>query len=381
MIWQSIWLMSAVDLSIMAIGIYVGLKIYKNNKFNPQLKGKPHRLLIGAGLFVIAAFFAADLFTMWILPRYTGMESAMASMEYLHLNISWFVNPLAICLIAAGFLASESELTRHQGNLEQLIQDRTEELRHAVEDANKANRVKTEFLASVSHELRTPLHGVMSFAELGRNRYERLSSEKILQYFENIYASGSRLLHLVENLLDISKLSVGKMSLEYSAVDINEIWQQATLELKSLIDEKNIRLEHHVHTDMTICECDRHRILQVLSNILSNAIKFSPYDSVIECEVNSHQLEYEDVEPIDGISVAVSDQGEGISANDLESIFEKFTQAGNSSNSTKGTGLGLAICREIVNLHGGRVQAENRSDTGARIAFSIPRARILPELA
>lgn len=139
MIWQSNILMTLIDLFIMSTGIYVGYRMHRNHKLNPMLKGSYHRLLIGAGLFLITIFFVADLITMWILPQFIGMESALTSMEYLHLNISWFINPLALFLIAAGFLSSETELTQYQSNLEKLVQERTEELSNAMQEAKNAN--------------------------------------------------------------------------------------------------------------------------------------------------------------------------------------------------------------------------------------------------
>lgn len=262
----------------------------------------------------------------------------------------------------------EAELRKVQESLEEQVLERTSALLEAKENAEQANRTKSEFLANMSHELRTPLHGLLSFSELGKLRVNDLDSSTIERYFENIYVSGKRLLVLINDLLDISKLDAGKFRLEFNHCKIDVLWRQATHELESLADKRGINFELQILAGDTSCICDHQRIQQVVSNILSNAIKFSPDNSTVRCRIDSVRLEQNQ----DALQVTISDEGEGVSEEELEFIFEKFTQVAAPGNAVQGTGLGLAICREILELHGGKIWAENNPGTGMRFIFVIP---------
>ena len=248
---------------------------------------------------------------------------------------------------------------------------RNEELKLALESAEAANQAKSVFLANMSHELRTPLHGILSFSELGMERLERVPREKLYVYFETISVSGKRLLNLLNDLLDLSKLEAGKYDLACDKKSLRDIIDDCVVEQSPLIDRASLNIVQTAsETDDTLA-CDGERIHQVIRNLLSNAIKNSPWQGRIEFELDDCKICLDD-HAVDAVELRVTDDGEGIDEADLETIFDKFHQS--SKPNQGGTGLGLSICREIVNLHRGQIWAENRPDRGASFIVRLPRS-------
>jgi PAS domain S-box-containing protein len=266
---------------------------------------------------------------------------------------------------------AQVELRRHRDNLQQLVEERTQELRQAVLEAQAANRAKSEFLANMSHELRTPMHAILSFARLGMQRSQAagVPGARMTHYFLRIDQSGERLLALVNDLLDLSKTQAGKMQYEFAEHDLARLVAGVVQETASLAGTAAVSVRVHEEAGNRLVQCDALRIGQVVRNLLSNAIKFTPRGGEVAVRVEPA------AQPAGGVCVCVSDTGVGIPREELESIFEKFMQSSRTRSNAGGTGLGLAICREIIVAHGGRIWAENRQEGGSRFVFVLPRRR------
>lgn len=261
----------------------------------------------------------------------------------------------------------DKELQSYTANLEQLVAERTVSLEKALDQATQANASKTEFLSNMSHELRTPLHAILSFARFGLKNHETATTEKLFKYFDRINTSGERLLALLNDLLDLSKLEAGKMQLNKQKKSLLFIAKNCVAEQSAALKEKQQILLWDKAVCNTEADFDPVRIAQVITNLLSNAIKFTPERKIITIcfsEVDYHNQA--------AIQLSVEDQGIGIPKEELEYVFDKFIQSSKTKTNAGGTGLGLAICQNIIDLHKGKIWAESIEAGGACMSFVLP---------
>ncbi len=266
---------------------------------------------------------------------------------------------------------AEAELELHREHLQEMVAQQTSEAVKARIEAERANQAKSIFLANMSHELRTPMHAILSFASLGSERSKDVDDaqvQKLHQFFDRITQSGNRLMTFLNDLLDLAKLEAGKMVLGVGSCDMQKVIGDVCDELKLVAEVRGVELDHSsVKSGLNVI-CDRIRIGQVLGNLVSNAVKFSPAMSTVH--IRSEETTLPGGHP--AIAIRVEDEGLGIPADELEIIFDKFVQSTKTSTGAGGTGLGLSICREIVALHGGTIRAENNAERGASFIFTLP---------
>ena len=268
--------------------------------------------------------------------------------------------------MASRLAESRSRLEAHSQNLEGEVRARTEELRRAYEELKRVDGLKDSFVSSVSHELRTPLTSIRSFAELllthppeGRAEHD--------EFVTIIKHETERLSRLIEDVLDLSKIESGSVNWRREPLDLAEVVRHVAAALRPLFEEGGMRIEVRSAGDLPSVVGDRDRLVQVVTNLLSNARKFSPAGASVEVLLGGDARE---------ARCAVRDRGPGIPREFHETIFEKFKQLNEEADpltsKPRGTGLGLTISREIVHAHGGRTWVESEPGKGSAFVFALP---------
>ncbi len=246
-----------------------------------------------------------------------------------------------------------------------------ENLRIAKKGAESANQAKTEFLANISHELRNPMHQILSYSKFGDEKYVKITDEKRRHYFRQIRKSSDRLMVLLNNLLDLSKLESGKVDYQIKENDLVDVIDEAVKEFRQSLEEKQLTIELENRKASVFVCCDSYKIGQVVRNLLSNAIKFSSENHTIKINLANSRLEKDD-NIVQTVKTSVIDQGIGIPGDELDRVFDKFSQSSKTKTGAGGTGLGLAICKEIIEAHKGQIWAENNPKNGVTFSFVLP---------
>jgi len=279
---------------------------------------------------------------------------SVGAVEYITKPICW---PLLIHRLANIYAAMQAK----------------QEILQAKLNADRANQSKSEFLANMSHELRTPMHAILSFASMGQEKVFNAAPEKLQQYFSRISESGQRLLALLNDLLDLSKLEAGAVHCHFKSNNLTQIVNTVLQEMSGLVKEKGVAILHQSEDTDTRAVCDSEKIMQVVRNLLSNAVKFTPSGNSIFLRYSRTSLPAaKSARSIPALAFSVIDQGIGIPEEELSSVFDKFVQSSKTKTGAGGTGLGLAICREIIGRHEGAIEARNNEYGGATFEFKIP---------
>jgi signal transduction histidine kinase/DNA-binding response OmpR family regulator len=281
-------------------------------------------------------------------------------------------------------LASYTSIALDNANAYRQLNEHEVEIRRLFEEAQQARAIaeeadaaKSAFLSTVSHELRTPLTSVLGFAKIIKKRLEdRIfplvpkDDKKVVSTIQQVednlkvvVSEGERLTKLIDDVLDLAKIEAGKLEWHMENVTVAEIIDRATAATSSLFEQKGLRLEKQIAADLPAITGDQDRLIQVVINLISNAVKFTD-TGTITCRATRRGGD---------LVVSVVDTGMGITPSDQPKVFERFKQVGDTlTDKPKGTGLGLPICKEIVEHHGGRIWVESEIGRGSTFSFSLP---------
>ncbi len=291
-----------------------------------------------------------------------------------------------IDILARQFNAMVEQLGRNDNtirdlnaNLEQKVKRRTRQLSRSKQSLQRSlarlreyDRLKTEFFSNLSHELRTPLTMILAPVERILDRHKTTLPPTVSSMLSTVRINGQRLLELINRLLDFSKLEAGHMKLNMGRLDINSLVQELVAAATPLAEERNVRLELDCDPELVPFGADVEKIDTVISNLFSNAIKFTPAGGTVRLET---------FHTADRVWFSVTDSGIGIDEAQHARIFERFVQVdGSSSRQFAGTGLGLALAKELVELHGGQIHLRSELGHGSRFWFDLPLAEVPADL-
>jgi signal transduction histidine kinase len=244
-----------------------------------------------------------------------------------------------------------------------------EELRRLYTELEAASRHKSEFLANMSHELRTPLNAIIGFSQVLQDEMVGPVNPKQEEYLDDIISSGNHLLSLINDVLDLSKVEAGQVELDVHPFSLHEALERGVVMVRERATEDGVRVGFTADPEVDVVDGDERRIKQVIFNLLTNAVKFTPAGG--EVDVSAIRVNGD-------VRVSVADTGPGVDPEDHERIFEEFRQTEAGLEQREGTGLGLALSKRLVELHGGRIWIESEPGQGSTFVFTLPAGAVAP---
>jgi two-component system cell cycle sensor histidine kinase PleC len=255
---------------------------------------------------------------------------------------------------------------------QKIIEHKNDVMRALLDEAEAANRAKSEFLAVMSHELRTPLNAILGFSEIFMQQMMGpLGSPKYMEYAGDIHDSGKHLLAIINDILDLAKAESGKLELSEAATNLNEIMEATLRMCQHKAIEGRVDLIYDGNDAMPLVNVDPRLFRQVALNLVSNAVKFTPSGGRVTIAMNITQA--------NGVLLTVKDTGIGIAAKDIDRVLRPFEQVESAlSRRHGGTGLGLPYSKKVVEIHGGRLVLSSQVGTGTTVRVELPTSRVCP---
>jgi signal transduction histidine kinase len=270
-----------------------------------------------------------------------------------------------LAAIASGDFSGHVDVTNRDelGALAENVNQMNDELRRLYRELETASQHKSDFLANMSHELRTPLNAIIGFSQVLRDGMVGDVNEKQAEYLDDILSSGNHLLSLINDVLDLSKVEAGQVELELAPFSLQDALERGVAMVRERATRDGVQVTLAANPDVDVVAGDERRIRQVIFNLLTNAVKFTPPGGSVD--VRAKQVNGE-------VCVSVADTGCGIAGEDLRRIFEEFQQTEAGIEQGEGTGLGLALSKRLVELHGGRIWVDSELGRGSTFVFTLP---------
>ncbi|MDH5437116.1 MAG: response regulator, partial [Gammaproteobacteria bacterium] len=370
MIIDSVITMTAIDVFIITLTLFACWIFYKYRHPLKQLQLNRALFLCLSGLATIAVFYFADLYTMYVMPLYMPMSEAMNNMRALHLEYQWVLAMVCVSLIVIGLIDLMSNLLPKTNNMvnelranRQVLKMHASELQHAIREAENANRSKSFFLANMSHEIRTPLTSILGYSHL-MHEHDKLNDE-LKEDLDNIISSSEHLQQIVNDILDVSKIEAGQLTIEKTRISPTQIAHDISKFATPLIKNNEVTfsldllypLPLNIHSDSV-------RLKQILFNLCGNAIKFTHQGNIrleVSYEENNRLLEYR-----------IIDTGIGLDEKESLQLFKPFTQADiSTTRKYGGSGLGLYISQQLAHKLDGEIVIESKKGKGSTFTLRL----------
>ena len=263
--------------------------------------------------------------------------------------------------------ATNAALRKHKEELETTVEHRTAELRDAQKAADEANKAKSAFLANMSHELRTPLNAILGYSEMLEEEWDDLGHDEFVDDINKIHQAGEHLLALINDVLDLSKIEAGRMTIFREDVDVDELIGSVVNTIRPLVDKNGNTLNVECSSEVGVIYTDMTKVRQTLFNLLSNASKFTDKG---EITLRADRVSTDGAQML---RIAVSDTGIGMTEEQTRKLFQAFSQADDStSRKYGGTGLGLAISRRFCRMLGGDLTVTSEAGAGSTFTCTLP---------
>ncbi|MDR4460460.1 MAG: ATP-binding protein [Nitrospirales bacterium] len=256
------------------------------------------------------------------------------------------------------------EVEKLAQTLEERVKERTQDLQSANERLQELDKLKSSFVSIVSHELRTPMTSIKGLVENMLDGLVGNLNDRQSFYLERMKYNIERLTRMINDLLDLSRIEAGRMDLHRSAVNLASLTREVVETLQSMAQERSLTLEAHISTPIGFIQGDRDKLIQIFTNLINNALKFTESPGTVTVEVKERD---------DGmVQVCITDTGCGIPLGEQQTIFERFYRGQSSEMKNRGAGLGLAITKSLVELHGGSIWVESTPGEGSRFCVILP---------